>query len=628
MADPYVGAARAVLGQGLGMGWGDEAEAWLRSRLGQGSYEQNLGQIRGEYGQYHKENPVLAPTLEFAGGVAPGLAAMMIPGGQAAGAAQLARTAVPASSGLLKSGALGALTGGISGAGSAEQDRASGALAGTALGGALGVATPIAMRGASSAAKWLAERLNPTSAGAQVGAARSLNAQLAKAGIEPAQLEKQMLADKSADVPSMLLNASPRLERSARAVVKRAGEGASELEKALAEQRLGARERVHQQVVKRLNPGDYYDDLANLQNEMRTLAGPAYEKAYQHGEVKDPEVLKYLKLPQFKQGLKAAENLLEAEGRQLDMSKPTVEVLDQVKRGLDTLIESQTDQVTGRTTSLGRVYIQKKNEFLKALDKAVPDYELARGIYAGGAELSDAMRKGLNDFNRMDHEQVLKLVGGMSQSEKEAFRTGVARYLYSNIMDPRSNVDTARRLIGSPEAQQKLRPLFDSPEKFEVFKNALERESQLYQTASRVMGGSDTAENQQLIKALDNEDGVGPFIERAVTGGFRASLANSALKAAGRTAMSDMKAGKIAEMLMSKDPHEVAAVVKLLEEQAASDAPKAFKATAGELGTVTGLTSMTPTAPIPPQSKTGEVTLEEAATAPSNRSYDIEEELK
>ena len=29
--DPYVGAARAALGQGLGMGWGDEAEAWLRT---------------------------------------------------------------------------------------------------------------------------------------------------------------------------------------------------------------------------------------------------------------------------------------------------------------------------------------------------------------------------------------------------------------------------------------------------------------------------------------------------------------------------------------------------------------------------------------------------------------------
>jgi len=629
MADPYVGAARTVLGQGLGMGWGDEAEAWLRSKIGQRPpYEQNLAAIRGEIGEYHKEHPVLAPAGEFAGGVLPGLAALMIPGGQPAGAAQLARAAAPATSGLLKSGALGALAGVVAGAGSADRDRASGALAGGALGGALGATVPVVMRGASAGAKWLAERLNPTAAGAETSAVRSLNSQLARSNVTPADLSARMTADKAAGVPSMLLNATPRLEKSARTVVKRAGEGAEVLENALHGQRLGSRERVQQQVVKGMNPGEYYDDLAKLQDDMKALAGPAYEKAYQHGEVKDPEVLKYLELPQFKQGLKAAEELLAAEGRKLDTSKPTVEVLDQVKRGLDTLIEGQTDAMTGRTTSLGRVYTQKKREFLNALDKAVPDYELARGIYAGGAELSDAMRKGLNEFNRMDHEQVLNLVKDMNKSEKEAFRTGVARNLYSKIMDPGGNINAAQKLIGSPEMQQKMRPLFDNPKEFDLFKYALERESQLYHTAGRIVGGSDTAENQQLIKQFDGEDGVGPFLERAVTGGFRSSLANSALRAMGKTQMGDMKAGKMAEMLMSRDPHEVAAVVKLLEEQAAADAPKALRATAREMGAVTGLTTMSPTAPNAREDEIPNVSIEEAVSAPGKRLYDIEDALK
>jgi len=56
-ANLYVGAARAALGQGLMMGWGDEAEAWLKSKIGDGSYEQNLAKIHDEYGQYTKENP-------------------------------------------------------------------------------------------------------------------------------------------------------------------------------------------------------------------------------------------------------------------------------------------------------------------------------------------------------------------------------------------------------------------------------------------------------------------------------------------------------------------------------------------------------------------------------------------
>ena len=628
MADPYVGAARTVLGQGLAMGWGDEAEAFLRSKLGQGTYEQQLSQIRGELGQYHKENPVLAPVGEFVGGMLPGLASMAIPGGQVAGAAQLARAASPMANGLLRSGALGALTGAVSGAGSADQDRASGAIAGTVLGGAVGVAAPLAMRGAGASKQWLMERLHPTEAGAKTGAARSLTSQLAKSNVTPADLSKQMAADEAADVPSMLLNATPRLEKSARTVVKRAGAGADDIEKALMEQRLGSRERVNQQVVKRLNPGDYYADLQQLSKDLKTKSDPYYKAAYAKGEVADPEVLRFMNLPQFQQGLKEAEKLLAAEGRQIDLSKPTVEVLDQVKRGIDAMIERETDSVTGKVSSLGRVFVLKKNEFLNALDNAVPEYGQARAVYRGDAELADAMRKGMNDFNKMDHEQVAKLVGGMSDAEKEAFRTGVSRGLYSKIMDPGNNINAAQRLIGSPETQQKLRPLFGSAAEFDLFKNALTRESQLYHTAGRVIGGSDTAENQQLIKAFEGEDGVGPFIERAVTGGFRSSLANSALRAMGKTQMGDMKASKLAEMLMSKDPHEVAAVVRLLEEQAAADAPKAFRATGLERGVVTGLNAMAPTAPIVPRGAPEGTSIDDAAAAQSKQNYDIEDALK
>lgn len=63
---------RAAL-QGLGMGWGDEGEAWLRSKLGE-DYDEALKRIRKEYGQYAKDNPMTALGAEFAGGVIPGLA--------------------------------------------------------------------------------------------------------------------------------------------------------------------------------------------------------------------------------------------------------------------------------------------------------------------------------------------------------------------------------------------------------------------------------------------------------------------------------------------------------------------------------------------------------------------------
>jgi uncharacterized phage-associated protein len=47
-----LGPSRAAIGQGLMMGWGDEAEAWLRSKLGDNDYEPELKQVQSEYGKY------------------------------------------------------------------------------------------------------------------------------------------------------------------------------------------------------------------------------------------------------------------------------------------------------------------------------------------------------------------------------------------------------------------------------------------------------------------------------------------------------------------------------------------------------------------------------------------------
>lgn len=656
MADPYVGAARAVLGQGLGMGWGDEAEAFLRSKLGQGTYAQQLGQIRGELGQYHKENPVLAPSLEFAGGMLPGLASMAVPGGQAAGAMQLARAAAPMTSGLLKSGALGALTGAVSGAGAADKDRASGALAGGVIGGTAGVALPLVMRGATTGAKWLSERLKPTEAKATVGAARNLNSQLARANVTPAELAAQMAADKAAGVPSMLLNAAPRLEKSARMVVKRVGAGADELENALFEQRFGSRERVHQQAVKGLHPGDYYADEERLVAELRQKAGTLYDKAYAHGSVDDPRISAILDAPELKNAYNTAREIAAgqmslAKMRGEDPSKfalkevykahvdpttkamtftlhevPDVRTLDYMKKALDAQItagyKSDNAAVLAKTGTMKDI----RNELRTALKDLVPDYRTALHTYGGDIEVIEAMRAGMKDFNKMDHEQVIGLVSKMSQAEKEAFRTGVSRDLYSKIMDPSGNSNAAQRVIGSPEAQQKLRPLFNSAAEFDLFKNALTREAQLHHAVGRITGGSDTAESGQLIRAFEGEDGVRPFLAHAANSGFWSSLTNTALRAASKTQMSDLKAGKMADMLMS-GPDEVAAVVKLLEHQAAADAPWAARATGLERGIVTGLNAAGPTAPIISDTQQPSISIDDAAVQ-SRPVYDIEDALK
>jgi hypothetical protein len=608
-----LGAARAFFEQGLGMGWGDEAEAYLRSKLGQGSYEENMAKINQEQGQYAKENPYTSGGLEFIGGVVPGIASMALPGGQLTGAAQLARLV-----------GMGAGQGAITGAGAQPDNRAAGAGSGAAIGGGLGLAIPGVAKGGSEALKWLSERLAPTAANVTKRATEKLGSALKQTGTRPQDITTQMAEDSARGVPSVLANTSRGAVDLAETVAQRTGEGARKIEDALWDQRLGAKERTYSQVNKGLNPGEYYDDLQDLMLEMKTKSAPLYQAAYAKGVVNDPAVLQYLTLPQFKQGAKAAEKLLAAEGRTVDMSQPTVEALDQVKRGLDALIEKETDAITGKTTSLGRVYTIKKNEFLNALDAAVPEYAQARAIYKGDADILRSMQSGLNEFARTPHEVVSKEVAKMSNAELQAYRTGVARSLYSTIMNPARNSNAAQHIIGSKEMQQKLQPLFDNPGAFDLFKAALSRESQLFQQSGQVLTGSQTGKRMQMRDLFEGQDDVGQVIHDSINRGFVGSLLGLASRAIGKMSISDKVGARLAGMLMSKDPHEVAAVVKLLED-AANAAPKqALKGTMGTAGTISGVNAAIQPSP-EPQEAPGDISIEDPMSSIPKR--DIEADL-
>lgn len=619
------GALRAGIGQGLMMGWGDEAEAWLREKLGQGDYDTNVKKIRDRLSQYHTEHPFAAGASELAGGFIPGAAAMMIPGAQPAGVALIASTGAR---NLAKLSALGAGSGAVSGAGSFDQDRLSGAAGGATIGGILGAGVPVAMRGAGSGAQWLANKVIDTEKGATNRAADILNRSVAQSKMTPADVAVKMAQDRAMGVPSMIVNASPRVATQARGVVKRAGEGSQEVEDALIAQKAGSRERTYGQVRKELHPGDYYSDEQKLVDELRSKASTLYDQAYAHGPVDDPRINTVLKHPEFANFFAKAQKIAKTEAmaaklRGEDPAKyelqdlyklvldpqtqqltpvisrlPDVRTLDYMKRGIDATIDSGF-RGEGMSTAEAQALKQLRREFVTAIDDNVPLYKSARKSYAGDMETIDAIRAGMNDFNKLDHEEVTNMVAGMSQAEKEAFRTGVARNLYSKIMDSANNRNSAQNIIGSPEYQAKLQPLFDSPGQFELFKNALERESQLFTQASRALGGSDTAENIALREGIEGGgQGFGQFVAQSVTGGFTRSLANTALRVINQTSLGDNTAKKLANMLIAKDPAEVATVVKILEDRAKNSAPKAYAFGVSEAGATTGINAARWPAPI------------------------------
>jgi hypothetical protein len=660
MANEFVGGARAALGQGLGMGWGDEAEAWLRSKLGGGSYDENLAKIRSEYAQYAERNPFMSGALEFAGGVAPGMAAMFVPGGQVAGAAQIGRSTAGAlgkiaASPTARAVTTGTVTGGISGAGSAtEGQRGSGATTGAIVGGGAGVVLPPVMKGTGAAGSWLRDRLLPTESVVQSRAAEKVNRALAESNLPPGAIAARMSSDRALGVPSVVANTDPALADLAKAVAQRTGPGTRRVEKALTAQKLGARERTQQQVTRGLQPGDFYADEQQMIKDLRDKAKTVYDDAYAVGDVDDPRITEILKHPSFQGFFAKARQIAETEGlaaklRGEDPSKyalpeiykpsgrfdangneilelarlPDVRTLDYIKRGIDATIDSGF-KGQGMSTAEASALRDLRRMFVGAIDENVPQYQAARQAYAGDMEVLDALRTGMNDFGKLDHEQVIELVGKMGNAEKQAFRTGVARDLYSRIMDPSRNFNAAERVIGSPEMQAKLMPLFDNPAEFQVFRAALTREAQLFHQANKVLGGSETAKNLFAREALDEGPGVGESVAHVITGGWSNALSNLALRALRSGQMSQDVSAKIADMLMSKNPAEVAAVVKLLEEQAARSGKQATRATATQMGTVSGTAAAI--APAPAPEGVEQPAIDEEAPAPTS-GPDIESDI-
>jgi hypothetical protein len=84
---------------------------------------------------------------------------------------------------------------------------------------------------------------------------------------------------------------------------------------------------------------------------------------------------------------------------------------------------------------------------------------------------------------------------------------------------------------------------------------------------------------------------MGEAIGNAITGGFWSSLTGLAAKAAKSATMTQDTADKLAGMLMSNNPTEVAATVKVLEDYAKKAAPREARATKAEIGTTMGTAS-------------------------------------
>lgn len=418
-------------------------------------------------------------------------------------------------------------------------------------------------------------------------------------------------------VPASIANVTPGTIQLAESVVQRGGQPARELEDVIARQQAGSRERVGKQVRRGLRARNFYEEEDRMVQDLRQNANTVYDAAYAVGDIDDPVINRVLQEPEFQGFFKRAQEIMDKKrlAAELDpegdpsrytlrpiydpqtgaiTAVPDVRTLDYIKQGIDAQINELYK--AGKSAEAGALKDLRK-QYVNRLDMLVPEYRTARAQYAGDIEVLDALRIGRDEFNKMDPEQVQAFMKTASKGEQDAFRTGVARNLFDQIMDPSTNIDAARKIIGSPSTRKALESIFETPAQRDFFMAALERETELFKAAGKILAGSPTEKRRAMREQLEARPGVAEAAAEVAAGGWMASALRGAINLF-RRSLPDEYYQELADLLRTGGPKEVAAVVKLLEEAAKKREPREAAIGALEAGTVGGTLGVAPPAPM------------------------------
>lgn len=508
------GAGRALL-QGLSFGFSDEIEAALPSAVTglEGDYEQRVGQIRAGQKAFEAAEPETALAAEVMGSL-PYMALPVVGGARMASMAgrapSLART-------MGYGMGIGAAEGAIGGVGRGEgaADSAQRALTEGALGAGLGALAPAAVAGGA--------RLLRGGRSAEAQATEQLGRAIPEAEMPRVQAEVEARiarGETGEEMPETLTDITGMTaQREVRGARGASPEVGAEVDPMLRGRVTGQAPRIEREVERGVGiRADESTELNDLVARQERQAADAYEnlrQQYQAVDINDMRGLfnspafkrNYDRVIQTMQNRAAAGQIDESVLRQLEGKMSYDEFMGAIRRG-DTVevpfdflermkrrisSEAQVAKRSGDTETAGELGDLARS-FTQKIDEKVPEYQQARNLFAGQAEVADALEEG-DKFLRQTPATVQSTLDKMTDSEKRAYMTGAVGALRNLIEGTRDRADLVQKLVGTPANRKRLASLMggeDSPQ-FKSFEDALKREARMVETKNIVTGGSQTA---------------------------------------------------------------------------------------------------------------------------------------
>jgi hypothetical protein len=270
---------------------------------------------------------------------------------------------------------------------------------------------------------------------------------------------------------------------------------------------------------------------------------------------------------------------MEDQGRYANDPSEILRGFHQTKLALDDMIAEAVRK--GEDNQAGTLRDMKRT-MLDELERVVPEYGMARRLYAGDSEMMDAMNEGRNIYT-LPEPEVRKLMQRFSKnpSEYDSFRAGISQAMLERLRNARPGTDPMANIFPR-DSEARIRRTFADDSAFNEFLRRL--------TEERTMLGTERAGFRRMpvdtdLAAQNSNVGAAQALITGNPMGAGIEMLRNAMPQLG--GMPPQQASRTAGALLTPGPQldpVVQSIMDSLQREEQALARKAFGAQTGAAG--------------------------------------------